>query len=327
MPKHKLAGSDGGGDVCQELGAGHAAVRHGLDRPVRHGAVPAGRAHGLRAQPELLAARRGGVQLPYADRLTIEIVPGSGRRARAAAVGTDRLHAAAAPRRGHRDAAAARRQGKVQIHELGVSLEADSFLFNLRPARSGRRIRARGLDHAQGVPAGDLTRRRSRRRSPTPSSWAQPCRFTGRSRPAISAGSGRAIRATSSRGTRRTALLASIGLTQRDQDEWLEDAQGNEARFTVLTFRGNSVLERGAAVVRDDLQQGGHRRRRRAARDQYACSSACSVATSRRRSSSSPPAIRIRRCPRISGSAAGARISGTRRSRRRRPSGSGRSTS
>ncbi len=55
------------------------------------------------------------------------------------------------------------------------------------------------------------------------------------------------------------ALLASIGLTQRDQDEWLEDAQGNDARFTVLTFRGNSVLERGAAVVRDDLRRWASR--------------------------------------------------------------------
>jgi peptide/nickel transport system substrate-binding protein len=56
---------------------------------------------------------------------------------------------------------------------------------------------------------------------------------------------------------RARALLASIGLAQRDQDEWLEDARGTDARFTVLTFRGNTTLERGAAVLRDDLRQIG----------------------------------------------------------------------
>ena len=37
------------------------------------------------------------------------------------------------------------------------------------------------------------------------------------------------------------AKLAEIGLTNRDADEWLEDEQGTEARFTLLTYRGNQV--------------------------------------------------------------------------------------
>ncbi len=53
------------------------------------------------------------------------------------------------------------------------------------------------------------------------------------------------------------ALLAGLGLKNRDQDEWLEDAKGTEARFTLQTFRGNRVLERSAAVVRDELRQVG----------------------------------------------------------------------
>lgn len=52
-------------------------------------------------------------------------------------------------------------------------------------------------------------------------------------------------------------LLAGLNLTNRDADEWLEDAKGADARFTVLTFRGNTSLERSATVLRDDLQKVG----------------------------------------------------------------------
>ena len=53
------------------------------------------------------------------------------------------------------------------------------------------------------------------------------------------------------------ALLAGLGLANRDADEWLEDEKGTEARFTLLTYRGNSSLERGAAVLREDLRPLG----------------------------------------------------------------------
>jgi peptide/nickel transport system substrate-binding protein len=53
------------------------------------------------------------------------------------------------------------------------------------------------------------------------------------------------------------SLLAGIGLSNRDGDEWLEDAHGNEARFSVLTFRGNQVMEREAAFLREALQKIG----------------------------------------------------------------------
>jgi peptide/nickel transport system substrate-binding protein len=56
---------------------------------------------------------------------------------------------------------------------------------------------------------------------------------------------------------RAKEILAGLGLTNRDGDEWLEDKNNTEARFTVLTFRGNSSLERGTAVLRDALKAVG----------------------------------------------------------------------
>jgi peptide/nickel transport system substrate-binding protein len=52
-------------------------------------------------------------------------------------------------------------------------------------------------------------------------------------------------------------LLSDLGLANRDADEWLEDAQGTEARFSVLTYRGNTVMERSAATLRDALRPVG----------------------------------------------------------------------
>jgi peptide/nickel transport system substrate-binding protein len=56
---------------------------------------------------------------------------------------------------------------------------------------------------------------------------------------------------------RSKEILQGLGLQNRDADEWLEDRNNNEARFTVLTFRGNASLERGSAVVRDSLKAVG----------------------------------------------------------------------
>jgi len=53
------------------------------------------------------------------------------------------------------------------------------------------------------------------------------------------------------------ALLAGLGLTNRDADEWLEDQRGNEARFTLEIFASRSDVVRGAEVVRDDLRRVG----------------------------------------------------------------------
>ena len=52
-------------------------------------------------------------------------------------------------------------------------------------------------------------------------------------------------------------LLEGLGLANRDADAWLEDAAGAEARFTVLTYRGNTALERGAQVLKESLEPVG----------------------------------------------------------------------
>jgi peptide/nickel transport system substrate-binding protein len=52
-------------------------------------------------------------------------------------------------------------------------------------------------------------------------------------------------------------LLASIGLTDPDGDGQLTDSSGRPARFTLLTAMGQTALERGAAIIRDELAKVG----------------------------------------------------------------------
>jgi peptide/nickel transport system substrate-binding protein len=52
---------------------------------------------------------------------------------------------------------------------------------------------------------------------------------------------------------RARQLLAHIGLTDPDGDGRLADRAGRPARVTLLTAKGQTALERGGAVIRDDL--------------------------------------------------------------------------
>ena len=146
-------------------------------------------------------------------------------------------------------------QGKLQLLELGVSTDPDLFFFNLRPQQWAkdprgawitRREFRQAISHAvdreafantvflgAGVPIwGPIT--------PGNQKWFSP------NVPRYGFSLDRA-----------KELLAGLGLTNRDTDEWLEDEKGTEARFTLLTYRGNSSLERSAAVLREDLRPLG----------------------------------------------------------------------
>jgi peptide/nickel transport system substrate-binding protein len=52
-------------------------------------------------------------------------------------------------------------------------------------------------------------------------------------------------------------LLASLGLGDRNHDGMLEDRGHQPVRFSLLTQKGNTALERGAAAIRDSLQPLG----------------------------------------------------------------------
>ncbi len=196
-----------------------------------------------------------GVQLPYADGLTLELIPDlDAELVRLQSGQTDFTQQ---PLRST-DIETLRPlegQGRIRMLELGVSPDADSFLFNLRPARWSKDPRASWMSRRELRQAISHAVDRERFANTVFLGAAVPIHGP------VTPGNARWFwpsvpRYAFSREQAR-ALLAGIGLTNRDSDEWLDDSSGADARFTVLTFRGNSVLERGAAVLRDELRQIG----------------------------------------------------------------------
>ena len=57
--------------------------------------------------------------------------------------------------------------------------------------------------------------------------------------------------------TRAKQLLNEIGLVDRNGDGLVEDTAGKAARWTLLTAKGQTSLERGAAIIKEELQQIG----------------------------------------------------------------------
>ena len=196
-----------------------------------------------------------GAALPNLDQLILEVVPDQNAElVRLQAGQIDMLQQQVRPE----DIATLRPmadQGKVKLLELGVGTDPDLFFFNLRPERWAK------------DPRGSWMARKEFRQAISYAVDREAFANT------VFLGAGVPIWGPITPGTQKwfspnvprygfsvdkaKALLAGLGLANRDADEWLEDEKGTEARFTLLTYRGNSSLERGSAVLREDLRPLG----------------------------------------------------------------------
>jgi peptide/nickel transport system substrate-binding protein len=204
--------------------------------------------------PRFFQKDSAGVALPYLDRITVEIIPDQSAETLAFESGridmtTDRIRP-----EDYGTIKRAADEGRAKILDLGVTYDADSLWFNLkrgvfaadprgawlqrdelRQAISlavDRKIFADTVYLGAGVPVlGPLT---SANKKWFAADLPAPAHDPDRAR----------------------TLLASIGLRDRDGDGRLDDASGNPVRFTLLTQKGR-IVERGAAVIRDELKKIG----------------------------------------------------------------------
>jgi peptide/nickel transport system substrate-binding protein len=196
-----------------------------------------------------------GVQLPYLDRLTLELVPDQDAEVvRLQSGQTDFMQQALrAP-----DLATLRPlelDGRLQVEELGVSPEADAFVFNLRPERWAKDPRGTWLNRKEFRQA--LSHAVDREAFSDAVFLGTAVPIHGPITPGNKEWFWPSVPRYEFSREKARGLLEGLGLTNRDQDEWLEDERGHEVRFTALVFRGNTVLERSATVVREDLRQIG----------------------------------------------------------------------
>ena len=192
-----------------------------------------------------------GTQLPYLDRIVLEIVPEQNAELlRLQSGGVDLTSGELRPE----DYVTVRRaeeQGRLRLVELGVGPDADAFWFCLKPEAKAKDARFTFVQRPEF--------RRAISHAVDREAFAQAV-FLGAAVPVwgpITPGNRRWFWADLLRYAhddgRARALLQSIGLEDRNGNGVVEDAAGTEARFTVITQRGIGWYERGTAVLRDEL--------------------------------------------------------------------------
>ena len=255
FPKHKLEGALAAGEFGKAWMADtppSALVSIGPFTLTQY--VPAQRMVFDR-NPNFWRKDERGVQLPYLDRLTIELVPDQDAEVvRLQSGQTDFTQQALRAS----DLATLRPlelDGRLQVEELGVSPEADAFVFNLRPETWAKDPRGAWLNRKEFRQA--LSHAVDREAFSDAVFLGTAVPIHGPITPGNTEWFWPSVPRYEFSPEKAKGLLEGLGLTNRDQDEWLEDERGNEVRFTALVFRGNTVLERSATVVREDLRQIG----------------------------------------------------------------------
>ena len=254
LPRHKLAPALAAGTLADAWAPSVAPAEVvGLGPFVLAGYRPGERMTFAR-NPRYWRRDDEGRELPYLDRLTLEILPD--QAAELLRVESGQLDLTHSEIRSE-DYAALRRardEGRVNLVDVGIGLDPDAFWFNLAPSTSSgvakpwlrerafRQAVSLAVDRAAYADAVFLGAAEPLHGPVTSGNrtWYWPELPGGEYDPAAA---------------RR--LLAGMGLADRDDDGTLEDEGGRPVRFTVVLQRGIAAVERGAAFVRDALAQVG----------------------------------------------------------------------
>jgi peptide/nickel transport system substrate-binding protein len=190
-----------------------------------------------------------GTQLPYLDRIILEIVPEQNAELiRLQAGETDVTHSELRAE-DYVPIRTAEQQGKVRLIELGVGADPDGFWFCMKPEVKVKDPRFRFVQRREF--------RQALSHAVDREEFAQTV-FLGEAVPVwgpITTGNEPWFSPNVPRyphdPARARELLKSIGLEDRNKNGVVEDEKGTEARFTVLTQRGITYYESGATVLRD----------------------------------------------------------------------------
>ena len=196
-----------------------------------------------------------GTQLPYLDRIVLQIVPDQDAELlRLQSGDIDLTQSELRPD----DYVAARRaedQGRLKVVELGVGPDADAFWFCLKPEAWKKDPRFAFVSTPEFRQAISYAVDREAFAENVFLGAAVPIwgPITPGNRPWFWSGVPRYFHDVN----KAKEVLKSIGLEDRNGNGVVEDARGNEARFTVITQRGIGWYERGTAELRNQLAQVG----------------------------------------------------------------------
>ncbi len=196
-----------------------------------------------------------GSALPYLDRVTLEIIPDqSAELLRLEAGQIDTTHSEILPE-SYAPLKRAADAGRIKLVDLGVGLDANSLWFNLKPGAFAGDPRAAWLQRDELRQAISLAVDRQVMADTVYLGAAAP--VFGPITPANRKWYWDGLPKTPHDPEAAKQKLAAIGLTDRNGDGVLEDAANRPAQFTLLTRTGRPDLERGAAVIRDEMKKIG----------------------------------------------------------------------
>ena len=196
-----------------------------------------------------------GIALPYLDRLTVEIVPDQNAELLRLQAGQIDLTSSEVAPESYGATKRAADQGRLKLYDLGVALVADSFWINLRPGAFASDPRAAWIQRDEFRRAISMAVDRQLFANTVFFGAGEP--VDGHETPSNRKWYSPEIAKTPYDPDGARKLLASIGLADRNADGALEDAAGRPVTFTVVTQKGRPKLERGMAVLRDELKKIG----------------------------------------------------------------------
>ena len=195
-----------------------------------------------------------GTQLPYLDRVVLEFVASQDAEVLRLEAGTVDLMTIADVR--PEDIAALRRlraQGAVQLADVGIGVDPNVLWFNLTPGAANQKVKPY-LQRTEFRQAISYAVDREAIVNTVYLGAAVP--VYGPVTPGNRTWFSSAAPTYPHDVARAKALLAAIGLTDRNGDGMLEDAAGRPARFSILTQRG-SIRERVATMLQEQLRLAG----------------------------------------------------------------------
>jgi peptide/nickel transport system substrate-binding protein len=196
-----------------------------------------------------------GTQLPYLDRITVEIIPDQNAELLRLESGQiDSMTSEIAPE-AYASLKRAAEAGRVKLLDLGIGYNANAFWFNLKPGAFTGDARAAWLQRDELRRAISMAVDRQRYADTVFLGAGVP--VYGPETPANKQWYWAEQPKTPYDPSAAKALLASIGLVDKNGDGVLEDGNNQPAHFTLMTQKGRPELERGANVIRSDLEKIG----------------------------------------------------------------------
>lgn len=255
LPKHKLETALKQGTFAKAWGPGTPPSELAGLGPFVVRAYAPGQRIVFDRNPRYWRKAPDGGALPYLDRITVELVPDQNAemlRLEAGQLDVMNEDVAAESYASMKQAAG---EGHVQLVDVGLAYQGDSFWLNLKPGAYAGDPRAPWLQRDELRHAISLAVNRRTFVDTVFLGAAEP--IYGPVSPSNKTWYWTGTPAVPSDPARAKALLAGIGLADRHGDGRLEDAAGRPARFSLVVQKGRPALERGAAVIRDELQKIG----------------------------------------------------------------------